>query len=909
MSSPAPSPSPSPWRHSLLTLAVFVVLTGYFTYPLWTDPAGQLNELWDVRLNTWIMAWDAHALVTRPASLFDANIFYPHARTLAFSENLLGSALLVAPINWAGQPILAYNLILLSGFILCGVAMALWVRDLTGSVGAGLVAGVVWAFAPSKMDHSPQIQLLTGQWIVFGLVALTRYARTGRRGFLLAGALLIGWQYLAGIQITLLMLPGVAIYTVALCLARGTWTRLGVRRAFGDLAIAAVIGAVLIVPVSLPYLTVSDAEGFVRQEQEVQRLSAQPKGYLSPSPLNRAAHMRWLHERYRLTEANHFPGIVALTLFLAGAIWLGVRAALRRRPSPNAPGARVRSAGLRAVHRVSLAVTLVAGSVFVAGLVSARWPTLPGAESVVALGASLNVTVWVALSGAVALLTRGRLEHRDDAAIVAPVALYLAVLGFLLSLGLEVRAWSHDFGVGPYRLLYDYAMPYRSIRAAGRFGLAALPFAALLVGIVVARLQRVALNGVPVRHRRLAVTTIPALLLILMAAEYRTTPFPAENARVPDPEVYDHLAALQGDGSILHIPVMRREYPPSATEYMLGSTRHWRSLVNGFSGFLTPEIVELNSIAPFTPEFFEVVRRDFDVDYIVMHGHQISAAAYEGLGQRARAATRELTVEREFDNSVIYRLRARVERGFRVRRRYPVSKLPVGSRIAFEARALGSPADTILDVSWNQKAMGRFRLTSDWQRFEVARSAMLQPYPDGTVSIRWRSLKAGIPLARTGATLVHDLLIDVQPDVIALGVDDEWIFREESGTAIVAVFTDAGSSLVESRVFGAEPSQLEAFVAFLGAIEPRSIVVVGYRDVAAAGPAIAAKIAAALGAIGSSVRAESLPNQLAVVGVQGAAPGTAAEDRGAPRAAVRVGPMLLGQPRFGLRAVELRPPG
>src|SRR5207244_3051760 len=36
----------------------------------------------DCLLHAWTLAWDQHALATRPCRLLDANIFYPHARTL-----------------------------------------------------------------------------------------------------------------------------------------------------------------------------------------------------------------------------------------------------------------------------------------------------------------------------------------------------------------------------------------------------------------------------------------------------------------------------------------------------------------------------------------------------------------------------------------------------------------------------------------------------------------------------------------------------------------------------------------------------------------------------------------------------------------------------------------------------------
>ena len=81
-----------------LALAFFVVVTFVFTYPLSTQPGStSLGSDPDVHTFTWTLGWDTHAFLNRPWTIFDANIFHPYERTLAFSENLIGSALVAAP--------------------------------------------------------------------------------------------------------------------------------------------------------------------------------------------------------------------------------------------------------------------------------------------------------------------------------------------------------------------------------------------------------------------------------------------------------------------------------------------------------------------------------------------------------------------------------------------------------------------------------------------------------------------------------------------------------------------------------------------------------------------------------------------------------------------------------------------
>src|ERR1041384_8824933 len=110
-------------------------------FPQILNLAGAVHDDGDPLLNTWALAWVAHQLPRAPAHLFDANIFYPERRTLAYSETLLLPAAVAAPLHWIGiGQILVYNLVLLSGFVLSGVGTALLVRSLTGHDLAAIVA-------------------------------------------------------------------------------------------------------------------------------------------------------------------------------------------------------------------------------------------------------------------------------------------------------------------------------------------------------------------------------------------------------------------------------------------------------------------------------------------------------------------------------------------------------------------------------------------------------------------------------------------------------------------------------------------------------------------------------------------------------------------------------------------------
>src|SRR5439155_14868377 len=103
--------------------ALYVLLTLLLTYPLSLKPDRTvLAHYPDDELLMWVLAWDAHAFVHQPLSMFDANIFYPQRLTLAYSENLIGSAVFAAPVLWwTGNPVLALNVVALLACVLCGL--------------------------------------------------------------------------------------------------------------------------------------------------------------------------------------------------------------------------------------------------------------------------------------------------------------------------------------------------------------------------------------------------------------------------------------------------------------------------------------------------------------------------------------------------------------------------------------------------------------------------------------------------------------------------------------------------------------------------------------------------------------------------------------------------------------------
>src|SRR3984893_1539434 len=172
-------PPGKPWAAA----AVYFTLTVLLTAPLSFAPHRTLlADDPDTHLFMWTLAWDTHAFVHQPLSMFNANIVYPNRHTLAYSENLLGSAFLVAPVSWlTANPVLALNTVSLLSCALCGLGAYVLGRRVGLSAPAAVLCGVIFAFSPPRFFRMGQTHLTTVQWIPFALASLHRYLDEGRR--------------------------------------------------------------------------------------------------------------------------------------------------------------------------------------------------------------------------------------------------------------------------------------------------------------------------------------------------------------------------------------------------------------------------------------------------------------------------------------------------------------------------------------------------------------------------------------------------------------------------------------------------------------------------------------------------------------------------------------------------------
>jgi hypothetical protein len=294
-----------------LLVLVFSVLVAALTWPQ-VRHLDAIPDVGDPLFSIWRIDWVSHQILRNPLTLFDANIFYPERLTYTYSDSLIVPALMSAPLFWMGvRAVVAYNLLLLAGFVLSGVTTFLLVRALTGRATAGMIAGAIFALYPYRYEHYSHLELQMTMWAPLALWMLHRTMAHGR----LRDGLLTGLAF--ALQVLSTLYTGLFLGLCMVSLGASLWLARGrPRRPLRQLAAGAVLAAVLIAPVAAAYVASKPLMGD-RDYGTVAVYSAEGPDYLKP------------HERSLLyggwAEGGHaerqlFPRLTPVVLSLV-ALW------------------------------------------------------------------------------------------------------------------------------------------------------------------------------------------------------------------------------------------------------------------------------------------------------------------------------------------------------------------------------------------------------------------------------------------------------------------------------------------------------------------------------------------------------------------------------------------------------------
>jgi hypothetical protein len=640
--------------------ALYFAIAIVFTWPLSLGLTRDIPwDFGDSLLNAWILAWDADRLlrflggdINAIRNFWNANIFHPEPLTLAYSEHLFAQAVQILPVYaLTGNIILSYNLLFLSTFVLSGLGMFLFVREITGSPRAGLAAGLIYAFAPYRVPQFSHLQVLSSQWMPFVLYGLRRYFVTRRITPLVgAGAALIA-QNLSNGYFLLFFAPFVLAYALFEIATRKLWTDTHVWLALS--ATAAAVAA-LAVPFLLPYLEVRQLELGPRSLNEVKVYSADVLAYWT-SP---AESRLWgtLIRRYPRTEGELFPTMTAL-LLAAAAMAVSVSDAWRQSRDRQAA-----NRGLRPVVYVSL-FACATYAVFVVLILTGHGFNHIGPVPIRVRNLTRNFQLFVTFTVVLVIVSpRARALVRHWTGTILAFSVLMAVAAFVMSLGPQIRSGGRIIAeVAPYHFFYSYVPGFDGLRVPARYAMLVMLFLSIAAGVGAAAIERW------LRRASAIVLVLGACAVVESFAApisiNSNSPegrFAATPARLytgeATPPVYRFLRTLPSPGTVV------AEFPfgESAYDllYMFYSTTHWHPLLNGYSGHF-PLSYDMNAVRLRAP----LNTPDVSWDTLMRSGatHAVVHPAYYRDDEGARIArwleAKGSKLVGEFDGDMVFALR------------------------------------------------------------------------------------------------------------------------------------------------------------------------------------------------------------------------------------------------------------
>ena len=531
-------------RETAVALA-FIALSIAMTWPL--APLASVAVLGpaDPYVSAFILNWDYNATFHHPLRLFHPPVFYPAMYALAFSEHLYGIALWTFPFFLFGaSPITAHSVGMILGFALCGYGAYVLGRLITGSVAAGFVAGVFFAFVPYRFHHLTHISYVWAGWIPLLLAALIHYGRqpSAKRAalfgavFFMNGLTCLHWFAFGSFAIVL----------AAIVIGRD-W------RFFARLAIAVAVAGTLLVPFLLPYRRAAELYGMKRSYAETLPYSAHWRDWFTPPRENKLYGGLTPDEAY---EGEHplFPGFVVLMLSGCALLQRGVETSRAKRILLGTLDVAI------IVSAVITILTIAHGSV--------DWHI--GGLRILAVEGSSDPAMACMIFLLIRLVIRvPSIRQPDDEALIA--ALWIA-LGILGSFGLRTVF---------HRFLFDHVPPFQSIRVPARWSTIAYVGLSMLAAIGTAALMRRFVRG-----RIVLPIAISAALLF----ECRDAPIHWYLTVPEQPAVYRWLAEVPIHGAVLELPIRELFSDYSS---LLGATIHHRPLINGVSSFEPPGFTDL----------------------------------------------------------------------------------------------------------------------------------------------------------------------------------------------------------------------------------------------------------------------------------------------------------------------------
>lgn len=624
----------------LWILLLFIIYSGAILYPRSIDSKGKIHAGPDPKTIMWAMSWVHYQLLEDPLNLYRANIYYPHTTSLAHSDTELVPSLTTLPFRvFTDEPTVLFNLAFWIAFALSGFGMFLLVRYLTGRVAIAVIAGILFAFSPFRLDNLTHLQYASQEWLPFVVLSFLKFFKGREKKWAFAAAAFLWLQAMSCITYFVMLSIPLALFVVLL------WLRFPLDRRLALWLIASGLALVIcLAPFLYPTWHVTREIGLEPDLNMVLIFTPDLLDFFKQPKYMTSPVYSLLPGPVRTPYFSPFPGFLATCAMLFS---LGLLFTIQ----PTAPTKKDEKFVLvLESFRIGRTALLIFAS---STIVLLTWQALflppapvpfqapPHPPAGVDDGFNLltallwlTLLAWAACAAIATLAARkGMISWRDS---LIWIFLFLAFLSGLFTLGPLILVKNWVVGQNVYWPIFKFVPGFGTVRMIMYFNTFLILFGVSAAGIALKRIELLP---------RAATVAVLIGLFIWIGFEYQTNTAynRAKDSRISEnsrndwvevalevPEMYRWLATEPKESPFIELRVAGPPYHQAADK-MYWSIYHKKPLVNGLFSYPPKEYDQLVKKTASFPsrESIEYIQDSYKLKYVVVRKRDYSLEQLE----------------------------------------------------------------------------------------------------------------------------------------------------------------------------------------------------------------------------------------------------------------------------------------
>lgn len=270
----------------LAAFIIFFIAGVFITFPWIFHLTDYVTGYGDNFIYVWIHTWVIQSIITgNIQNIFTTNIFYPYQIGPASSDpNLITAIFSLIPYLLTKEPIITVNFTTIFSIILTGFSIYLLAFKITKDFLASLFAGILVIFSPAYLSFYAHIQMLFIVLVPLSLMYFLTFMESKKTKYLIYSLIFFLLQTYNNFMAGYFILFSYLIIFLFHFIADKKKSLQTITKKNG--AIFIIILA-LIIPVMIPYFSVSKEFGYTRTLKDTVHFAIQPEDMLYASDFSR----------------------------------------------------------------------------------------------------------------------------------------------------------------------------------------------------------------------------------------------------------------------------------------------------------------------------------------------------------------------------------------------------------------------------------------------------------------------------------------------------------------------------------------------------------------------------------------------------------------------------------------------